>query len=44
MAKNERNAGRKPIIDGVLIRVIVTKKHVKQAKKELKKFQDYEKN
>ena len=44
MANNERNAGRKKIKDGVLLRVVVTKKHVKKAKQELKKFQEYEKN
>ena len=42
--KNERNAGRKKILDGVLQRVVITKKHVREFKKTIKKFQEYEKN
>jgi hypothetical protein len=41
--KNERNAGRKKVRDGVVIRMTIPKDKVKQLKQFLKTIIDYEK-
>jgi hypothetical protein len=40
--KNERNAGRKKIKDPVMKQVTITRKHLDEFKKTIKKFQEHE--
>jgi hypothetical protein len=42
MTKNERNAGRRKIIDGKMVQVKVTKKNVPTLKEFAKTLQEFE--
>jgi hypothetical protein len=42
MKKNERNAGRKKVINGIIVRLTVPKERVNELKEFAKTLQEYE--